>query len=84
MSRLDRVFQKVVQGSADASVRFRDLRRLMQSMKFKERIRGDHYLYTREDILEIINLQPRESNAKAYQVKQVRALIVKYRLEASA
>jgi hypothetical protein len=30
---------------------------------------------------EIINLQPLKSKAKAYQVKQVRDLIVKYRLE---
>lgn len=30
---------------------------------------------------EIINMQPRGSQAKAYQVKQVRDIIVKYQLE---
>ncbi|KFD40591.1 toxin HicA, partial [Peptococcaceae bacterium SCADC1_2_3] len=46
-----------------------------------ERIKGDHHIFTKEDIIEIINLQPlKDGKAKAYQVKQVRNLILKYKL----
>jgi hypothetical protein len=47
---------------------------------FAERIRGGHYIFTREGVEEILNLQPKGAQAKAYQVKQVRGVIVKYRL----
>jgi hypothetical protein len=52
----------------------------MLAMGFDRRVRGDHHIFTRTGIPEIINLQPRESKAKPYQVKQVRDLITKYRL----
>jgi hypothetical protein len=47
---------------------------------FAERIRGDHHIFAREDVVEILNLQPRGSLAKAYQVRQVRNVIVQYKL----
>ena len=65
---------------ADANIRFSDLRRLLMRLGFSERIRGDHFIYTRERIDEIINLQPRGAKAKPYQVRQVRILIIKYEL----
>ncbi len=37
-------------------------------------------IYTRGDVQEILNLQPKKAMAKPYQVKQVRALILRYRL----
>jgi hypothetical protein len=47
---------------------------------FAERIRGDHYIFTKDGVAEILNLQPRGREAKPYQVKQVRGVIVKYQL----
>jgi len=47
---------------------------------FAERIRGDHHIFTRDGVPEILNLQPLGSQAKAYQVKQVRGVIVAHRL----
>jgi hypothetical protein len=47
---------------------------------FVERIRGGHHIFTKEGIAEILNLQPRGTQAKAYQVKQVRSIIVQYKL----
>jgi hypothetical protein len=41
---------------------------------------GDHHIFTREGVIEILNIQPRGSKAKPYQVKQVRELIVSYGL----
>ncbi len=45
-----------------------------------KRIRGSHHIFTRDDVVEILNLQPKGHKAKAYQVKQVRDILVKYRL----
>jgi hypothetical protein len=45
---------------------------------FKERIRGSHHIFSRHDIPEILNLQPKGTKAKRYQVKQVRGILVKY------
>ena len=44
-------------------------------------IRGDHHIFGREGTAEILNLQPLASGkAKPYQVKQVRNVIVRYKL----
>ncbi|HEX2092436.1 MAG TPA: hypothetical protein VHG28_08540 [Longimicrobiaceae bacterium] len=53
---------------------------LLHWLGFEERIRGSHYIFTREGVAEILNLQPKGAQAKAYQVKQVRQVILKYKL----
>jgi hypothetical protein len=78
MRSLDKTLAQVLTGQADANIRFSELRRLLGRLGFSERIRGDHFIYTREGIEEIINLQPKGGKAKPYQVKQVRSLIGKY------
>jgi len=53
----------------------------MHTLNFQERIKGDHHIFTRDDVLEIVNIQPLNSGkAKAYQVKQIRNIILKYKL----
>jgi hypothetical protein len=42
--------------------------------------RSDHHIFTREGVVEILNLQPKSGKAKPYQVKQVRNVIVDYGL----
>jgi hypothetical protein len=49
-------------------------------MGFEKRIRGSHHIFTKEGIEEILNIQPKDGKAKAYQVKQIREAILKYRL----
>ncbi|MBS4029301.1 MAG: type II toxin-antitoxin system HicA family toxin [Ignavibacteriales bacterium] len=49
-------------------------------MGFEERIKGSHHIYFKEYVEEIINIQPKGSQAKPYQVKQIRNLILKYKL----
>jgi hypothetical protein len=75
-----KVLAQVLTAQADANIRFTALRHLLMRLGFSERIRGDHFIYTREGIDEIVNLQPRGAKAKPYQVRQVRALIIKYTL----
>lgn len=53
---------------------------LAQKLGFEERIKGDHHIFTNRHEEEILNLQPKNGKGKPYQVKQVRAVIVKYNL----
>src|ERR1700676_4227182 len=64
----------------DANIRFADLCALLFHLHFAERIRGDHHIFTPEGVAEILNLQPRDGKAKAYQVKQVRGVLTAYGL----
>jgi hypothetical protein len=79
-----KLLEQVLRGTSDANIRFADLRKLLRSLGFSERIRGSHHIYTREGVEEILNLQPKGSMAKPYQVKQVRHVILKYRLGAES
>ena len=80
MTNFEKMVFQVLRGTSDANIRFDDLRRLLTALGFEERIRGSQRIFKREDIDEILTLQPRVSKAKPYQVKQVRNLILKYRL----
>jgi hypothetical protein len=71
---------QILNGASDANIRFSDLLALMRDLGFDERVRGSHHIFTRQGIEEILNLQPRGSMAKPYQVRQVRNLIVRYKL----
>jgi len=51
----------------------------LTDLGFNGRVRGSHHIFTRPGIAEILNLQPRGSFAKPYQVKQVRGVIVRYK-----
>ncbi|MDP3335141.1 MAG: type II toxin-antitoxin system HicA family toxin [Methylococcaceae bacterium] len=72
--------QKIIHGRSDANVLFSELRQLLLRLDFEERIRGDHHIFSKPDVAEILNIQPIGSMAKAYQVKQIRQIIVRYRL----
>jgi len=50
------------------------------NLGFEKRIRGSHHIFAKEGIEEILNIQPKGSKAKNYQVKQVREVILKYNL----
>jgi predicted RNA binding protein YcfA (HicA-like mRNA interferase family) len=69
MSRLSKTLERVLRGSSDANVDFDDLRNFLAALGFRERIRGSHHIFTSSGIDEIINLQPKRSKAKAYQVR---------------
>ncbi|MCL5029471.1 MAG: type II toxin-antitoxin system HicA family toxin [Bacteroidetes bacterium] len=78
---MKKIFEKVLSGTSDSNIKFSDLKKLIQLLGFKERIKGDHFIYSKAGIIEIINVQPqRDGKAKPYQVKQVRNLILKYKL----
>jgi len=80
MGKYSKLREKILAGGADANIEFSSLRQLLTRLGFEERMKGGHYIFTREGVSEIINLQPRGKKAKPYQVKQVRSILVKYRL----
>jgi predicted RNA binding protein YcfA (HicA-like mRNA interferase family) len=77
---MDKTLDRILRGTADANIRFDELCRLLKRLGFAERVRGDHHIFTRDGVEEILNLQPRGALAKAYQVKQVRSVIVQHKL----
>lgn len=76
----EKILQLILSGLSDNNIKFRDMQAVLDSLGFSVRINGDHHVYFKDGIPEIINLQPRNGMAKGYQVKQVRNLILKYRL----
>jgi len=80
MSKHEKVLLQVLRGTSDANVAFSDLCLLLKNLGFTERIKGSHHIYFKDGIVEIINIQPRGSKSKPYQVKQIRNLILKYKL----
>jgi hypothetical protein len=80
MSSREKLLEDVLRGTADANVRFTGLCELLHGLGFRERIRGDHHIFVKDGVEEIVNLQPKGGKAKPYQVKQVRKIIMRYRL----
>jgi predicted RNA binding protein YcfA (HicA-like mRNA interferase family) len=80
MGQYGKLVQCILSGRQDKSILFSGAVSLMQRFGFSMRIKGSHHIFSREGINEIINLQPDGSKVKAYQVKQIRDLMVKYQL----
>lgn len=80
MAKHEKLWAKVLEGRSDATIPFAGLCRLLRALGFAERIRGSHHIFTKEGVEEILNLQPKGSKAKSYQAKQVRNIILRYKL----
>ena len=68
MSQTKKAFSAILSGIHDKNI------------SFSVRIKGDHHIFTKADVVEIINIQPDGNKAKPYQVKQVRNVVLKYKL----
>jgi predicted RNA binding protein YcfA (HicA-like mRNA interferase family) len=53
---------------------------LLENLGFQKRVKGSHHMFRKSGVEEKINLQRDGNNAKPYQVKQVRAVLLKYKL----
>jgi predicted RNA binding protein YcfA (HicA-like mRNA interferase family) len=80
MGKKEKILLKIMRGTSDANISFNDLCLVLHHLGFDERIKGSHHIFTRSDVEEILNLQPKRDKAKAYQVKQVRNIILRYKL----
>jgi len=79
MSKFEKTLSSILRGTSDSNIPFADLCYLLKGLGFEERIRGSHHIFYKYGVEEIINLQPKGSKSKAYQVKQVRNIILKYK-----
>ena len=76
-----RVLEVILAGLSDKNIRFTELRNLILSLGFDERGKENHRILAKASVAEIVNLQPlKDGRAKAYQVKQVRSIIPRYKL----
>ena len=76
----DRVLQRVISGISNANIRFEDLCQLLMGLGFEMRVRGSYHVFRKSGVEDKINLQREGTDAKPYQVRQVRAVILKYHL----
>jgi len=77
MSRYEKIWQRIVSGRSDRNIGFDDLVWLFEHRGFKSRRSGSHIIFTKPGIRERITLQPEGSKAKEYQVRQVRAILIR-------
>ena len=80
MGKFEKFLEQILRGTSDANVDFDELRGLLLQFGFEQRIRGSHHLFTKSGVAEKINLQRDDGKAKPYQVRQVRNVIVQYKL----
>lgn len=80
MTKFDKFIFKILRGTSDANINFDELCQLLHRLGFEERTRGSHHIFRKKGIDEKINLQRDGNKAKGYQVRQTRAVILKYKL----
>jgi hypothetical protein len=84
MARVNKLLDQILRGGADANIPFSGMVQLLKRLGFQERIKGSHHIFFRDGVAEILNLQPDSGKCKPYQVKQVRNVIINYRLAGEA
>jgi predicted RNA binding protein YcfA (HicA-like mRNA interferase family) len=80
VSKIEKLLLKVVTGVSDHNISFSDLILILTTFGFEFRIKGSHHIFYKDGVEEIVNIQPKGDKAKPYQVKQVRNLLIKYKL----
>lgn len=80
MGKYQKLLQAILLGRSDQNISFTDLLHLLQRLGFDIRIKGSHHICRKSGVEEKINLQKDGSRAKPYQVKQVRRVVIRYKL----
>ena len=80
MGKYTKLLASILSGSSDNNIAFESLCRFLIRLGFDQRIKGGHFIFSRDGVDEIINLQSLGNLTKPYQVKQVRQIILKYKL----
>lgn len=80
MGKYEKLIFQILRGTSDANIAFSDLINLMQYFGFEMRIKGSHHIFRKKGVEEKPNLQKDGDKAKPYQVRQIRKIILKYKL----
>lgn len=82
MAKYEKLLQDVMSGKKDGNINFNELCNLLEKLGCRlERISGSHHIFSYENVIELIDIQPDKkdhSRAKLYQVRQIRKFIKKY------
>jgi hypothetical protein len=83
MSKVEKLFDRLMSGNSDANFPFDDLAQLLHRLGYMARqAKGSHIVFYRRD--SFLNLQyGSDGKAKAYQVRQVRAELKRLNLNPS-
>lgn len=71
MPSVEKIISDIICAEKNSNIKFRDLQRVLDVMGFRCRIKGDHFIYYKDGINEIINIQLKGNKVKPYQVKQI-------------
>lgn len=80
MGKQQKLIQTILRGQSDSNIAFKDLCNLLIMLGFNQRNQGSHFIFRKAGIVEMPNLQKDGNKAKPYQVRQIRAVLVKYQL----
>ena len=80
MGKHEKLIFQILRGMGDANIAFTDLVNLLKHFGFDMRTQGSHHIFRKAGITEKVNLQKEGNKAKPYQVRQVRHIILKYKL----
>jgi predicted RNA binding protein YcfA (HicA-like mRNA interferase family) len=84
MTEHEKLLRKIVSTDSDADIWFHGMCSVLRRLGFQERMKGNHHIFTRDQVQEILILQSKAiDKAKPYQVRQVREIILNYRLGGS-
>ena len=79
MGKREKLLRRILSGQSDYNISFNELVDLLLSLGFKMRQEGSHKIFTKDGIIERINLQSEGSKAKGYQVSQIRKILTTYK-----
>jgi hypothetical protein len=74
-----KLLECILRGTSDKNIEFESLCALLKRLGFDERVKGDHHIFSKNGVADIELAAPKH-DAKAYQVKQVREVILRYKL----
>ena len=80
MGKFEKLILQILRGQSDANILFSDLINLLKHLGFEMRVKGSHHLFRKSGVEEKINLQKDGNKVKPYQVRQIRNVILKYKL----
>ena len=63
MSQYQKALLAILSGTKDAGIAFADLQAVLDRLGFQLRTKGDHFIYIKDSVEEIINLQPKVGKA---------------------
>ena len=56
MGKYEKLLQKILTGTSDNNIKFSELCQLLKKLGFEERVKGDHFIFTKDNVEEIINI----------------------------